>query len=113
MALRGILALRITDGDGLQPSPRRTELILAAAGLAPEQIASLGALVNDAAAAGSSAREKSVIDRARVHVLLDRRDDLLVVQLGRGTRAYDPSSHSAATNDEGPPRGRPFISKPW
>jgi hypothetical protein len=65
MALNGILALLITEGDGLRPSQQRTELILAAAGLGPEQIASLRALVNNAAAAGSSAREESVIDRAR------------------------------------------------
>jgi hypothetical protein len=65
VALRGILALLITEGDGLKPSQQRTELVLAATGLGTEQIASLRALVNNAAAAGSSAREESVIDRAR------------------------------------------------
>lgn len=69
VALRGILALLITEGDGLKPSQQRTELILAAAGLGPEQIASLRALVNDAAAAASSAGEESVIDRARATLI--------------------------------------------
>ena len=47
----------------------RTEPILAAAGLGPAQIASLRALVNDATPAVSSAREESVIDRARATLI--------------------------------------------
>jgi len=69
LALRGILALLVAESDGLKPGPQRTELILAAAGLGPEQIASLRALVHDATAAVSSAREESVIDRARATLI--------------------------------------------
>lgn len=72
LALRGILALLVAESDGLKPGPQRTELILAATGLGPEQIASLRALVRDATV--SSAREESVIDRARATLIARSRN---------------------------------------